>query len=71
MKKYFFYTISKSIVKLSQELINEDESIEEIVVACDENIDRQFLLKKAASFIWGQAKQSSSDFQLPAPEKKR
>ena len=75
--KTLYYTMCKKIMILAQDMLNDDESIDEIVVACDENSYRHFLLKKAASYVWTQLKPEDlvnmdqlGTYQLLSPEKK-
>jgi len=53
-KKY--YKITKSILKASQELLDENKDIIEITVACDNNNDRQVIIKKTAMYLWNEYK---------------
>ena len=75
--KTLYYTMCKKILYLAQDMLNDDESLEEIVVACDEHSYRHFLLKKAASYVWTQLKPEDlvnmdqlGGYQLLSPETK-
>ena len=73
--KILFYNTCKKLLEIAQKLLDEDKSIDEIVVACYEHRYKQFLLKKAASYIWTKLKSkqltNNDEFSLydfPSPE---
>jgi len=72
MTKEEYYKVVKEVLYAGNEVLKEDISITELVVACDNNEDRQLILRKAACYVWGECQDEdllSPELQLPTPEK--
>lgn len=72
MTKQEYYNVTRQLLEAAHEILQEDESISEILVVCDNNESRQLLLRQAAAFVWGECSNEeimSPELQLPTPEK--
>lgn len=72
MTKKEYHDVTEKLLQAGNDILKHDESIQEVVVVCDNNEDRQLLLKQIASKVWGNNESDDTidlDIQLPTPEK--
>ncbi len=72
MKKNEYFDVCKNLLECGNAILREDSSIIDVTIVCDNNEDRQFLLRKAAANVWGESLEEDvvdPFLQLPTPEK--
>lgn len=72
MNKSEYFHICKNVLECANKVLKEDVSITDVTVVCDNNEDRQLLLRKAAAIVWGESSEEDMVdpfLQLPTPEK--
>lgn len=72
MKKNEYFYVCKNLLECANVILKEDLSITDVTVVCDNNEDRQVLLRKAAAKVWGESSEEDITdpfLQLPTPEK--
>tara|TARA_B100000214_G_C23973960_1_gene631748 strand:- start:3238 stop:4590 length:1353 start_codon:yes stop_codon:yes gene_type:complete len=73
MEKQDYHNVTKKLLTCAYEIMKEDASIHDITVVCDNNEDRQIILKNVAAEVWGESMDEdimlNPYIELPTPEK--